>query len=68
MSDRDPDPTNLEQLASDRPEPGLLGELAEFLGQNKKWWLWPIVAVLALFGILAGLAGTSVAPFIYTLF
>jgi hypothetical protein len=68
MRDPDPDATDLDRLASDRPEPGLLGELTEFLSQNKKWWLWPIVVVLALFGILAGLAGTSVAPFIYTLF
>jgi hypothetical protein len=68
MSDREADDLDLDRLAREKPEPGLLRELSEFLAQNKKWWLWPIVVVLALFGALAGLAGTSVAPFIYTLF
>ena len=57
----------LEQLASD-PQPGLLAELFDFLKQNKKWWLLPILIVIGLFGLLVTLAGTSFAPFIYTLF
>ena len=36
---------------------------------RKKWWLGPIVVVLALFGALIVLSQHSVvAPFVYTLF
>tara|TARA_A100001011_G_scaffold332177_1_gene359097 strand:- start:2193 stop:2345 length:153 start_codon:yes stop_codon:yes gene_type:complete len=44
-------------------------EFFEFLKERKKYWLLPIVIVLALFGMLIVLSqGTAVAPFIYTLF
>jgi len=44
-------------------------ELWEFMKQNKKYWLAPIVITLVMFGILLVLAkGTAIAPFIYTLF
>ena len=44
-------------------------EFVEFLVERKKYWLLPIVVVLALFGILIILSqGSSVAPFIYTIF
>ncbi len=56
-----------EQAARERP-PGLVVQLAAFLLENKKWWLAPIVVVLALVGVLVLLGGTGVAPFIYTLF
>ena len=46
----------------------LAGELWAFMRQNKKWWLGPIVVVLLLLGVLIFLAGSSAAPFIYTLF
>lgn len=46
---------------------GLLREFVEFLGENKKWWLLPIILVLLVFGLLFVLS-PSVAPFIYTLF
>ena len=39
-----------------------------FITENKKWWLIPIVLVLSLVGLLAALASTGAAPFIYTLF
>ena len=47
---------------------GFLREFLDFLLQNKKWWLAPIVILLLLFGLLVILAGTGAAPFIYTLF
>ena len=50
------------------PEPGLLAEFWQFLAHNKKWWLLPIVAVLAVLGGLIFLSASPVAPFIYTLF
>ena len=47
----------------------VLREFWEFLGQQKKYWIVPIVLVLVLFGILLIFAQSSVvAPFIYTLF
>jgi hypothetical protein len=47
----------------------VLGELFQFLRQEKKYWLVPIVIVFALFGLLIVFSQTSaVAPFIYTLF
>ena len=46
-----------------------LKEFWEFLTERKKYWLLPIIIVLALFGILIVLSqGTAVAPFIYTIF
>ncbi len=47
----------------------LLKELWQFLREEKKYWLVPIVILLVLFGILLVVAqGSAVAPFIYTLF
>jgi|TARA_B110000858_G_scaffold188576_1_gene234280 hypothetical protein len=44
-------------------------EFFEFLKVRKKYWLFPIIIVLALFGILIVLSqGSAVAPFIYTIF
>lgn len=47
---------------------GLMSEFFQFLSHNKKWWLLPILLVLALVGVLVVLGGTAAAPFIYTLF
>jgi membrane glycosyltransferase len=47
---------------------GVLAEVADFLLNNKKWWLTPIVLALLLVGALIMLSGTAAAPFIYTLF
>ena len=48
--------------------PGLVVEFWDFLKENKKWWLLPILVVFALVGMLVVLGGTAAAPFIYTLF
>ena len=46
-----------------------VSELWEFLRVRKKFWLLPIMIVLAVFGGLIVLTqGSAVAPFIYTLF
>ena len=46
-----------------------LKEFWEFLKIRKKYWLLPIIIVLALFGALIVLSqGSVVAPFIYTIF
>ena len=45
-----------------------LKEFWEFLNERKKYWLLPILIVLALFGVLIVLSqGSAVAPFIYTI-
>tara|TARA_B100001059_G_C17727959_1_gene524545 strand:- start:419 stop:571 length:153 start_codon:yes stop_codon:yes gene_type:complete len=46
-----------------------LREFVEFLAERKKYWLLPIIIVLALFGVLIVLSqGSAIAPFIYTIF
>ena len=47
---------------------GLVAEFMSFLGENKKWWLLPIVLVILVLGTLVILGGSGLAPFIYTLF
>ena len=47
----------------------VLSEFYQFLKQEKKYWLMPIVIVFVLFGLLIVFSQSSaVAPFIYTLF
>ena len=44
-------------------------EFLAFLKERKKYWLFPIIIVLALFGALIVLSqGSVIAPFIYTIF
>ena len=46
-----------------------LKEFWEFLKARKKYWLFPIIIMLVIFGGLIVLSqGSAVAPFIYTLF
>ena len=46
-----------------------LAELWAFLRARKKFWLLPILVMMALFGGLIVLSqGSAVAPFIYTIF
>lgn len=44
-------------------------ELWAFMRARKKFWLLPILVMMALLGVLIVLAqGSAIAPFIYTLF
>jgi hypothetical protein len=46
-----------------------IAELWSFIRIRKKYWLLPVILMLAVFGGLIVLAkGSAVAPFIYTLF
>jgi len=66
-----PQPTEPNQEFIDQAEqarPGIVREFWEFLRDNKKWWITPIVLVLLVVGIFVYLSATSAAPFIYTLF
>ncbi|MDH3658513.1 MAG: DUF5989 family protein [Alphaproteobacteria bacterium] len=47
----------------------IFAELWQFMRARKKYWLLPIIVMMALFGGLIVLTqGTAVAPFIYTVF
>ena len=47
----------------------VLTDLLQFLREEKKYWLVPIVIVFFLFGLLIVFSQSSaIAPFIYTLF
>jgi hypothetical protein len=47
----------------------LLTDLWAFMRERKKFWLAPIIIVMLLLGALIVFAqGSSLAPFIYTLF
>jgi hypothetical protein len=53
---------------SDSADPGIVREFLEFLRDNKKWWLAPILIVTLLLVGLVFLTASPAAPFIYTLF
>ena len=52
----------------EQENPGIIREFLEFLREEKKWWIAPLLIALALLAIVAALAGTAAAPFIYTLY
>ena len=58
---------DFQQLAEEK-RVGLLVEFWQFLKENKKWWLAPIVITVLFLGMLVLLSGSAAAPFIYTLF
>jgi hypothetical protein len=60
-------PNDFEREAN-TPAPGFFRELVDFIRENKKWWLTPIIAVLLLIGVLIVLGSTAAGPFIYALF
>lgn len=49
-------------------QPGFFREFASFLRYNRKWWLTPILIVLALLIVLVVVSQTPLAPFIYPFF
>jgi hypothetical protein len=56
-------------MARSRDIAALASELLALLRHRKRWWLAPIVIVLAVFGALIVLTQSSaVAPFVYTIF
>ncbi len=57
---------DFEKASHEKPV-GIVREFLQFLADNKKWWLLPIVVVLVLCSMLAVFA-TTFAPYIYSLF
>lgn len=46
-----------------------ISQLWQFMKQNKKFWLAPILITLVLIGVLLAVSqGSALSPFIYTLF
>jgi len=47
----------------------IVSEYLQFLREQKKWWVLPIVVLMLLLGALSVLTkGSALAPFIYALF
>jgi hypothetical protein len=59
--------SEIENLARGK-RTGITREFVDFLAENKKWWLAPIIISVLLLGVLVLLGGSAAAPFIYTLF
>jgi len=62
-----PEQSSFEQ-ANEGEQAGIVSEFIDFLGENKKFWMIPLLVALFGLGALILLGGTSAAPFIYTLF
>ncbi len=68
MPDSPNDSKDFAAQAAEDESSSLVGEFVEFLKENKKWWLAPIVISVLGLGLLVLLGGSAAAPFIYTLF
>ncbi len=64
----DPEKKSEFEKAGDEPPLTLIQEFAQFILENKAWWLIPILLSLGLIGVIVMLSSTGAAPFIYTLF
>lgn len=62
----EPPASSFESAA--RARRGILREYWQFLRFHRKWYLIPVIVALVVLGILVFAAGSSVAPFIYTMF
>lgn len=61
-------PTRAFEAAGKKAPPSVVREFLQFLKQNKKFWLIPLLTALLLLGLIVLLGGTVAAPFIYPLF
>ncbi len=60
-------PTEFEELGR-MEQTSQVDDFLYFFKQSRKWWLLPVVALLAVLGAIAMFSGSAAAPFIYTLF
>jgi hypothetical protein len=56
------------EKAAAAPSRSLARDFWDYLRENKKWWLVPILLTFLLIAALMIFAGSAAAPFIYTLF
>jgi hypothetical protein len=68
MAGNSDDGKDFANQAKEGENAGLASEFLDFLKENKKWWLAPIVISMLGLGMLVMLGGSAAAPFIYTLF
>ena len=68
MTQRDERQADDFETEAGRSQGGVISEFWSFLRDNRKWWLVPMLVVLLLLGVLVVLAGSGLAPFIYTMF
>ena len=68
MTESPDDPKDFSTQAAEGENAGLVREVFDFLKDNKKWWLAPILISVLGLGLLVLLGGSAAAPFIYTLF
>jgi hypothetical protein len=68
MSEPKPTEHEFARLASEAKRAGIAREFFDFLKENRKWWLAPIILAVLGLGALVVLGGSAAAPFIYTLF
>jgi Family of unknown function (DUF5989) len=69
VSDKRENPSKSDFIKQAETRQGnLVTEFWDFLKDNKKWWLAPIIISILGLGLLVLLGGTAAAPFIYTLF
>ena len=68
------DPTQSAKAQADfaqqaqEQSPGIVREFLQFLVENKKWWLIPILVAVGLIALLVALSASPVSVFIYPLF
>jgi len=67
MAKQDRETRSIDEIEDQRSR-GILREFWDFVRENKKYWLLPLVFTLLLLGSLILFAGSSAAPSIYTLF
>ncbi len=67
-SDHDSTTRSEFEKLTQHSDPGIVREFIDFLRDNKKWWLAPILIVTLLLIGLVFLSASPAAPFIYTLF
>ena len=68
QDEQKPNQDDFVAQAATRDGGGIVTEFWDFLKENKKWWLAPIIISVLGLGALVLLGGTAAAPFIYTLF
>ena len=69
MAGRSDNPKNEFEKAGEGTQDSLVREFIDFVFENKKWWMIPILLTLILIFVVAWLASSPVlAPFIYPLF
>ncbi len=67
--ERQPESTSQDFMQqAQEARPSIVREFFDFLMHNKKWWMLPIIIVLALLGVLIFIGGSGGGIFVYTLF